>query len=103
MAYWDEGSEGRILGQGKELSKHVAFGARTVGFGRLPAQYQNSPGDLGLLVWEGVLVRLSRETESIGCVYACRKRFIIKNWLMKLWKLVSSQSVLHTSKPRQAV
>lgn len=51
VAHWEEGTEGRILGQGKELSKDVASGARTAGFGRLRAQYQDSPGDPG--VWSG--------------------------------------------------
>ena len=68
----------------------MSSGARTTGFGRLLAQYQNSLGDLGFLFWAGILVRLFRETESRGCVYACRKRFIIKNWLMQSQKLVSS-------------
>lgn len=37
VAPWEEGSERRILGQGKEQSKDVSSGPRTTGFGRLSA------------------------------------------------------------------
>ena len=42
-----------------------------------------------------VLVRVSREVELVGyvCVggyiYICGKRFIIRNWLLRLWRLTS--------------
>ena len=71
-------------GQGKELSKDVIPRPKKADFRRLPAQYQNSPGDFGLLVWASVLSGFSRETEPVRGVPVYRKRFIIKNWLMQL-------------------
>lgn len=70
------------LGQGKELSKDVVPRPKKAGFGRLPAQYRNSPGDRGLLVWASVLSGFSRETEPVRGVSVYRKLFITKNWLM---------------------
>lgn len=72
VAPWEEGVRGEFLGPGIELSKDVASGSRTAGFGRLPAQHQNSPGNLGLLVWAGALVRLfQRNRNNRLCIHLC--------------------------------
>lgn len=57
---WDEGpwesvllgwgEWGEQVGQGRELNKDVS-GPRRLCSQRLPDEYQNTPGDLGLLVW----------------------------------------------------
>lgn len=56
------------MGQGKELSKNVVSRPRTAGFGRLFAQYLNSPGDLGS--WPGqVCYQASPEKQNQEDVY----------------------------------
>ena len=70
VVHWEEGRWGRgsRVGQGKELSQYVVPQPRRAGFGRLFAQYLNSPEDLGS--WPGQeCVQTSSEKQNQEHVY----------------------------------
>lgn len=71
---------------------HMGNEFEEVESGKLSLRYH--VGRLSFSLWRCIFIQvLSRETEPTRCVCVCREgetervRFILKNWLMRLWRL----------------